>query len=489
MLSRATPESVGISSRQIQKYLELREKNRITTHDLLIARGDKIVFETYRAPFHKDYLHRMYSVTKSFIAIANGILEQEGKLYLDDKLVDFFPEESKNVTDPYMKAQTIRHMLIMSTAKRSFKWFGGGPDRVQTYFDNPNLESRPSGTIWEYDSSGSFVLGAIVERITGKLVLDYLREKFLDKIGFSKEAYLLKCPGGHSWGDSALICRPSDLLKVGRFLLDGGRYQGEQILNERFVREATSVQIDNNTNNTYGYVAQGYGYQIWHFFDDSFAFYGMGCQYMVAVPGTDILFVYNGDNQGFDRAGDIVIENFFDMISRTAGDPLPEDPAAQKELADYTATLKLSVAPGEKSSPIAATVSGNTYLMNENPMGITRMRVDFDGDRGTLSYTNVQGDKTLPFGLKENVFGDFPQEGYSDEIGDTFEPGHYYHCAASAGWTEPHKLHMKVQIIDKYFGQLDIILSFAGDSLGVYMCKTAEDFLDEYVGLAGGTKL
>ena len=94
MLSRATPESVGISSRQIQKYLELLEKNRITTHDLLIARGDKIVFETYWAPFHKDYLHRMYSVTKSFIAIAIGFLVQEGKLSLDDKLVDFFPEES-----------------------------------------------------------------------------------------------------------------------------------------------------------------------------------------------------------------------------------------------------------------------------------------------------------------------------------------------------------------------------------------------------------
>jgi hypothetical protein len=209
---------------------------------------------------------------------------------------------------------------------------------------------------------------------------------------------------------------------------------------------------------------------------------------MFAIPGTDIIFAYNSDNQGNDSAKYTVVDNFFDLISRTAGDPLPEDPAAQKELADYAAGLKLAVSPGEKHAAIESDINGVTYRLNDNPMRITQLRLDFDGDYGTLAYTNEQGDKLLRFGLKENVFGDFPQEGYADEIGGTYARGHYYKCAASAGWIEPQKLFLKVQIVDKYFAQLFITIAFQGDEVAVFMCKAAERFLDEYQGFAGGVK-
>ena len=66
-------------------------------------------------------------------------------------------------------------------------------------------------------------------------------------------------------------------------------------------------------------------------------------------------------------------------------------------------------------------------------------------------------------------------------------PGRYYDCGASAAWIEPHKLFIKVQIIDTYFGILNIILSFRDDVIGIRMNKVAEDFLQEYEGYAGGT--
>ena len=489
MFTYATPESVGISSENIKKYLEILEENGICSHGVVMARGDKIFFENYWAPFHKDYLHRQYSVTKSFVSIAIGFLEQEGKISLDDKLTKFFPEESKFATNHYMLEQTLRDMLKMATGLHQQNWFDiCEDDRVEAYFKNTLPDSRPTGTIYDYDSSGSFMLGAVVERVTGQNLMDYLQEKLFRKIGVSENAYFLKCPGSHAWGDSALLCTTTDLLKTGRFLLNGGKWEGEQILNEAYVREATKKQIDNNVTGTVSFDRMGYGYQIWRSWDDSFFFNGMGCQFMFAVPGTDIVFAYNADNQGIDHGKKTVVENFFNLISRTAGDPLPENPVVQKELADYAASLKLMVSHGEKSSATAAEVNGVTYLLEENPMGITKLRLDFEGDRGTLSYTNAQGDKILPFGMKENVTADFPQEGYSDEIGKFYAPGHYYKCTTSAGWIEPKKLFLKVQIIDKYFAQLFITIAFKGDEIAIFMCKAAERFLDEYQGFAGGKK-
>lgn len=117
MFCYASSESVGISSRSIQKYIELLECNNLATHDLIIAKGNTIIYENYWKPFHKDFLHRMYSVSKSFVSLAIGFLEQDGILSLDDKIAKYFPKEMKNQPDENFQDQTIRHMLMMATAK------------------------------------------------------------------------------------------------------------------------------------------------------------------------------------------------------------------------------------------------------------------------------------------------------------------------------------------------------------------------------------
>ena len=108
-----TAEQAGVKSENIEKYLEILEEERLATHNIIMAKGNSIFFEKYWQPFHKDFLHRMYSVSKSFVAIAIGFLEQDGLIDLDDRIVKYFPEESKNQTDENMLSQTIRHMLMM----------------------------------------------------------------------------------------------------------------------------------------------------------------------------------------------------------------------------------------------------------------------------------------------------------------------------------------------------------------------------------------
>ncbi len=491
-MKTVTPEQKGISSRSILAYIQLLEEQNLSTHDLIIMRGDDVIFEHYWQPFHKDFLHRMYSTTKSFVSLAVGFLEQDGLICLDDKISKYFAKELQIQPDLNMHNQTIRHMLMMSTTKGSQDWFTrGGDDRVQFYFANDDKKTRAPGTFFEYDSTGSFVLGALVERLTGKELITYLREKLFDKIGVSKEAYCLRCPGGHAWGDSGLLCKATDLLKVARFVMNGGSWNGEQILNRDYVTAAVSKQIDNDPFDENRYNTQGYGYQFWRTKMNGFAFIGMGCQLAICLPDQDLIMVYNGDNQGRGAAYDIIFEGFFHLAATAQDAPLSEDVKAQQELAAYTKSLRLAVARGEKISAKAQEISGVTYLLQDNPMGIRQLRLDFaaDGTRGELVYTNAQGEKHLPFGMGENVFGPFPQEGYSDEMGAVPCPGNFYHCAASAAWTLPHKLHIMVQVIDKYFGRLDINLCFTGDGITVKMDKVAEAFMNEYFGSASGTAI
>ncbi len=490
MFNFSTPESKGISSAAIEKYLKILEERRLSTHNIIIMRDEKIIFEKYWEPFNSHFLHRMYSVSKSIVAIAVGFAIQEGYLSLNDKIKKFLPEEmSLQADNDNMQKLTVRDMLMMSTAKEAENWFTARhPDRVRHYFENKSNYSRPSGTIFRYDSPGSFVLGAIIERLVGMPFMDYLRPRLFDKIGVSKEAHCLKCPGGHSWGDSAVLCTARDLLLIGKFMLNGGAWNGEQLLNAEYVKAATSKLIDNNDFDLEAYNTYGYGYLIWRTYDNSFFFNGMGCQLCVCVPDKNIVFVYNADNQGNDLAKHIIMDNFFDLIVRPAKDePLPEDISAQKSLKEYAEGLKLYAVNGKFGRDFEKKINGKTFILDENEMGIKKLSFNFTNDTCELNYTNAQGDKTLHFKINENYFGIFPEEGYSDEVGSVFAAGHYYKCAASGGWIEPQKLFIKVQVIDNYFGILNMNFGFKDENtVGIFMNKTAEDFFGTYQGFATG---
>ena len=483
-----SPEKAGVSSRAVRGYLEELEKNRLATHDVILVRGNEIFFENYWRPFQSDFLHRMYSVSKSFVSIAIGFLEQEGRISLDDKISKYFPKEMEGQTDENMRNQTIRHMLMMSTAKPGRNWFQARTrDRVRFYFENDLNESRPPGTIYQYDSTGSFVLGALAERLTGMRLMEYLRLRLFDKIGVSKDAYCLECPGGHAWGDSAVICKPMDLMRVARFVLNMGNWDGEQILNEKYLAEATGRRVHNNALGIEAYNSQGYGYQFWRTWQNSFAMLGMGCQFAVCVPDKDMILVYNGDNQGNSHAEAVIVDQFFErIVNHTADQPLEENLPEQKRLSAYADGLELAAAAGEAHSDFEKKINGKAYVLEKNPMGITRIKLSFSGDSGRLDYTNAQGAKSIVFGMCRNEYGDFPQEGYAGTVGSVQTKGHYYRCAASAAWVEPQKLFMKIQIIDAYFGNLNVTFGFRGDELGLFMNKNAEDFLDEYEGFASG---
>jgi len=457
MFRNVSPESVGVKSENVLEYIKYLERRGIVMHSIIMMRGNDIFAEYYYKPFDKDFVHRQYSQTKSYVSVAIGLLEEEGKLKLSDTIASHFPERIDKELSPFLKEQTIEDMLKMETAASYPNWFtSGDPDRVHMYFNN-GAGLHPSGTLWWYDSTGSHVLGALVEKLTGKNLLDYLKEKLFNKMGTFSTAEILKTPNGEAWGDSALLCTPRDMLSFARFVMNYGTWENERLMNEAYLRKATSKLSDNNLEGFTACDSHGYGYQIWRTEQNGFAFLGMGGQDTVCVPEKDIILVYNGDNQGYPEARNITMNGFFDIIVNNLSDSkLHENKEAEKRLQEATENLSLAYLKNGVESSFKNEVNGKVFLAKENPMGIKKFALVFTSeDEGVFKYENRQGEKEIKFGIGKNVFGKFPELGYSNEIGGVRTTnGFMYNCAASLIFSEEKKIKLKVQIIDKSLNSL-----------------------------------
>ena len=494
MFEKITPEMAGISSAAVTKFIKLLNKRGMQMHSVLMMKGDKLFAEYYWSPFNKDFCHRMYSQTKSYTSIAIGLLEEEGKLNLDDPIIKYFPEKIYNLIPKNLANQTIREMLTMTTVSECGRWFDyhSFDDRTVFYLNHNRYEGcRAAGTLWEYDSAGSQVMSSLVEKLSGMSLFDYLTEKIFKHLGTFKTATVLKTRNGDAWGDSALVCTPRDMMSFARFVMNYGTWEGKRLMNEKYLRLATSKAVDNFEYEE-GIWRYGYGYQIWQTDMGGFAFYGMGSQFTICLPKQDIIFVCTADTQGAGYAAQCILGYFFDIVMDSYSEtPLPEDREAEAALEKETRDLKLIAAKGKEDSPMRAELDGKEFKCNKNPMGITRFSFHFseNGKRGELHYTNDQGDKVLPFGVNYNIFGKFPHLGYSNDFGGLrTTDGFMYDDAVSFAWLQDNKIRISIQIIDRYFGNADWIFAFKGEDATVRMTKCAEDFLDEYVGYAVAKK-
>lgn len=491
MFEKITPEEAGISSAQVAEFISLLNRCGFAIHDVIMMKGDKIFAEYYWKPFHKDFIHRMYSQTKTHAAIAIGFLEQEGKLSLDDKLVDIFRDKITTPVPPSLEKQTIREMLTMSTVN-GYKWWMQHPDakdRTALYLNDRPMNTRPSQTLWNYDTDGSYMLGAVAERLSGMPLFDYLNDRLYKRIGAFENGYMLLSRDDVAWGDSGLMSTPRDMITFARFVMNYGKWNGEQILNEKFLRDATSKQVDNRATAHNQYMNMGYGYQIWRGERNSFMFRGMGMQDTLCFPDQDVIFLVNADIQYNNAARPIVYTSFVDkIIDKISDTPLPKNPEAEALLAKATENLELVSVKGLEDSPYREIINDKVYMLDENPMGITKISFHFNDARtGEIRYTNKQGDKVLPFGVNHNVYGKFPQLGYAGLHGCVpTTDGMMYNDAVSLAWAEENRVLVYIQIIDDYYGNMSWTIGFRDGRIAIEMYKNGEYFLNEYQGRAVG---
>ena len=486
MFEKITPEKAGISSLNVYKFIKTLEKRGLCMHSVLMMKGNKIFAEYYWHPFNKDFCHRMYSQTKSFVAIAIGLLEQEGKLNLTDKISEHFPEKIDRTLPENLKNLTIENMLTMQTCGETPNWFyHSDPDRTHLYFAENSADVTP-GTRWKYDSPGSQVLSCLVEKLSGMSLFDYLKLKIFDKLGTFKTATILKTKTEDSFGDSALLCTTRDMASFARFVMNYGKWEKEQILNENYLRKATSKIADNYSygfNHDSSVFTDGYGYQIWRYKKDGFAFNGLGSQLTICLPDQDFIFVCTADTQGNTAGKSLILNALDDIIIENLGEPLEENDCDYKKFINLENSLELFYLKGNTQSKSEDSILYKKYVAQQNPTGITEFYFEKENGNLNFCYKNNQGNKKLTFGLGQNVFTKFPEFNYSNlHAGAKSEDGFLYDCATSAIWADHNKLLLKVQIIDKYFGNALWEFSFKEDKTTVVMLKNAEAFLDEYQG-------
>ena len=478
------PENLGVPSEAIRNFIDDIETQKLCLHSFMILRHGEIAAEGYYPPFDSGRLHRMYSTSKTFVSMAIGMLIDEGKITLDDKIADFFPEYLPDDPHPYIMETTVKDLLMMATP---YTWNTYGRDDknwVWTFLNR--TPSHPPGTVFSYDTSGTVMLNGIVEKVSGKPLLDYMRPKLLDPIGFSDCAAAIERPEGGAWGGSGVLCSTHDLAKFALMLLNKGRYNGEQLISEKYVSEATSAMIDNRATNTETEFQFGYGYQVWRTRNNGFATLGMGCQISVCLPDKDLVFLTTGDTQGVTDGLEKVLRSFWVCVYPYLSDgKLEENRLEYDKLTDKLNNLEFIKVDGMTESAGTHLYNGKTYKLYDNPMSITEIKFVFDGAKNKMCYRNATGYHEIEFGTGCYICGEFPENHYfGRKIGVKKEKGYEY--KASAAWFDDKSFIIYVYAIDDYFGTLKISAAFKDDKISIHMAKVAEWFFDEYSGFAAG---
>lgn len=468
-----TPEETGIPSISICNFIKRLSKNGIPMHSLLLLHQDKLIAEGYYAPYTANTLHRMFSISKSFTAIAIGFLMEEGRILLDDKIATYFPDKVPANVHPWITSMTIRDMLMMRTCHASTTYkLDMQSDWVESFFTVP--PTHPSGKLFHYDTSSAHTLCALVERLTGMPMLDYLKEK-LAPLGLSDTSYMLTDPFGVSMGGSGLVATPMDLLKFGYFISHKGKIDGEQLLSASYIQDATSHLTDTCLTAPVRSEACGYGYQFWRNERGGYVCYGMGGQLVIFLPQYELICVTTADTQGIGGGNqyiyDALYEEILPFIQRN---PLLQDEKSHSALLHLLKNLKIEPLAGEMSSPTAALVSGITWDVQENAMGFSALRFDFSDRAGTISFQLNGIAYSFDFGMGHLETGNFPV--------------YDMRCAASGSWLRPDTLYIKAHIIDEYVGSVHFEFVFGADDVTVFLKKQEESLFQEFNGHLYGTR-
>ena len=388
-----TPSECNIDYHNLINFAKRLEAQDIPMHSLTIMRGSKICMETYYAPYDKDTFHRMFSMTKTLVSLGIGKLYGEGKLSLDDHIVDYFKDKLPEAgAYEYTAMLTIRDMLTMRTChdKTTYK-AAGVTDWVGSFFTVKPVHAP--GTQFAYDTSSTHVLGALIERLSGMKLIEYLRKSFLDEMGCSKDAFIIEDPYGVPMGGSGLCARPSDMLKVIYLISKDGVWNGKQLIPADYIREARTKQSDPYGKSGTLEEMQGYGYQIWMTRNGGYALYGMAGQLAVYVPDKDIYMVTTADTLGRQGGVQCIYDAFWEEIYNKIDDKTQvasETKEALKEYDEFLHSRKIFALSTDITSSYENVINDVTYICDDNECGMENVNIKIvDGDINSVGDNHL----------------------------------------------------------------------------------------------------
>ncbi len=322
---RVRPEKEKVLSGRMAEFLSrLSEEKEIGAESVIVARNGRIILEAAKEPASFDLWKNVFSESKTLTGLAVGFLFDEGKLRLDERLIDIFPDKIQPLQKIGLAGLNIRHLLTM-TSLADFNEFQSmaTTEWVRDYFED-GLHGIP-GSGFQYNSLNSFLLSAVVREKTGTGLFSYLERKLFKPLEI-ENVFWEKSPDGVEKGGWGLYIRPEDLLKIVELIRENGTFRGKELLSSRWVeamcRPAVKPAEDNGDFS--------YGFHIWAGDGTgSRLLNGMFGQNSIAYPDTGFSIVVNASNADLFQQGPFfgLCDEYFasqTLLAEKEGEDLPD---------------------------------------------------------------------------------------------------------------------------------------------------------------------
>ena len=289
LLPRSSAADEGVSAGRLAEFLDAA--GRFGGIDsVIVVRHGRVIAEQWWPPADAVTPHVMWSISKSFTSMAVGLAIEDGLLTLDDAIVTLLPDAAPAEPDARLAAMTVRHLLTMTSghAEESLPDDARLPhtDWARWILNQP-VPYEP-GTHFVYNSGATYLLSAIIQRLTGHGLLDYLRPRLFEPLGI-RDATWLSSPQGIDVGGWGLSVTTEDLATFGQLLLRHGEWNGAQLVPAAWVDAATAWQVPNASEPEPKDWGQGYGYQFWQCRHGAYRADGLGGQLCVVLPDADVV--------------------------------------------------------------------------------------------------------------------------------------------------------------------------------------------------------
>ena len=418
----------------------------IELHSLMVMRHGHVVAEGWWAPHTPERTRLLYSLSKSFTSTALGFALAEGRLGLDDTVVSHFPEFDAEITDPRSRSVTLGHVASMASGHdrdmRDEALTRDPQEPVRGFLLVPP-DAEP-GTLFAYSQPCTYTLAAVIQRVTGMRLTEYLRPRLFDPLGIGEVGWLT-WPPGREQGFSGLFARTEDVAKLGQLYLQGGRWGEDRLLPERYVEQATSRQIDTPNQDNLDW-RQGYGFQFWM---SRHGYRGDGAfgQFCVVLPAQDAMVAITAGTEAMQA----VLDNLWQHLLPGLGTGRT-DAAAQQELDQRLGRLRLPALVAKPSPPRWQDWTGRPFPVASGaesapaaPLTSIKLRNAAHG----LEVTVAEPANALSFPVGA---GDWLVSAPRDRHGDTIP------VAASGGWLDDHTARVEVIFLESPH-RMDIVCS------------------------------
>ena len=408
-LPRSTPEEQGVDSRMLKHlYKKLNDLPNVDIHHLMVLRHDKVIGEMHAAPYRATDLHTLYSASKTVTAMAIGLAVDDGLLSIDDKMSKYLRDKMPETLSPALDSLTVRHVLMMAAGRKpDLSIPEGDADWLTAWFagDFANVGKR-----FTYDSMCTHALAMIVTRVTGKRVLDYVRERIFTPLHITEADWEL-APDSVETAGWGLRLHAESEAKLGLLMLHEGNWQGKQLVSQQWMHEMTQMHISTQspapkaslktrivrflrgiwhtirswfTGYNIDRYYLGYGYQtkaIQHPRAESFFAAGYGGQVIYVVPKLDMVFVINGRAANYGDELNTIYYSFVDPMIGKKEPPL--------KVTDVN--LAIEMPQGDGIHPQEERLLDNTIILEDNLLGLKTIEVNRKGDDMLFTMTDHRG--------------------------------------------------------------------------------------------------